>query len=78
MAEGDLTEYRLAEAEKSIEAQQQEISSLRDTLQKMQADSAERERKRLLWGITSLGAVLMTMSGVLWQHLGTIIGGPKP
>lgn len=57
----DTLEYRLAQAEKKITALETELRDFEKT-------AAELERKRLTWGISALGAVVMTLGAIIWQY----------
>lgn len=61
----DALEYRLAQAEKKI-------SALETELRDFERAAAELERKRLTWGISALGAVVMTLGTIIWQYRGMI------
>lgn len=57
--------YRLSQAEA-------EITALKKDLKEFKEEEQERERKRLLWGISSLGAVIFTLGGVIWSYRAVI------
>lgn len=58
-------EYRLEQAEKKIAALETELKRLED-------ETDELERKRLKWGITALGTIVMTLGGIIWQYRSVI------
>ena len=60
-----IIEYRLEQAEKALAALEAELKAFK-------AAEEELERKRLTWGITALGSVVLTLGGVIWAYRGVI------
>lgn len=58
-------EYRLEQAEIKINALEAELKRLED-------ETDELERKRLKWGISALGAIVMTLGTIIWQYRSVI------
>lgn len=56
-----LIEYRLGELEKENEKLQGKIKDLEDA-----------EKRKLLWGISALGSVILALGGVIWTYRGVI------
>lgn len=75
MANDEILLYRLSQAEKHIAEQAADIERLNTKLNEMRIQDAAREKKQLMWGITTLGAVVMTLGGVLWAYRGIIFRG---
>lgn len=63
---------RLELAEQSIKEQDAEISDLRKEIAAVRANEEARERKRLLYGISTLGTVAMALFGVIWNYRSVI------
>lgn len=72
MAEQEILEYRLAQAEGKIIQMGETMQGLEKRLQNLKEDEDRRERSQLLWGISALGAVVMTLGSVLWSYRGDI------
>lgn len=68
----ELQAYRLAQAEAKIERQSADIAALREQIASVERKEEERERKRLLWGISALGSILMMAASVIWSYRGVI------
>ncbi|MBY6113282.1 hypothetical protein KUW09_04915 [Mameliella alba] len=68
----EVQEYRLLQAEKQLEAQAGQIDALKAEIAEVRHAEEERERKRLVWGISSLGSILMILAGVIWSYRGVI------
>lgn len=60
-----LLEYRLKQAEEHIDLLELKIEG-------MKSDARRREEKRLLWGISALGSVVMAMGSLIWAYRGVI------
>lgn len=81
-----LLEFRLTQAEAHIAKQDELIKKLEDEVRENRAhyennikelkdQSEARERNRLLWGISSLGTLVMLMGGVIWHYRAVIFRG---
>lgn len=57
--------YRLSKAEEKIAALDKELKEFREEEQAL-------EKKRLLWGISVLGSVIMTLGAVIWSYRSVI------
>ena len=57
----ELLDYRLTELEKD-----------KENLEKKIAQLEEVERKKLLWGISALGSVVLALGGIIWTYRGVI------
>lgn len=57
--------YRLNVAEKHIE-------TLENNLVKLRQEIETAERRRLMYGIGALGAVISTLVGIIWSYRGVI------
>lgn len=65
MSDESIIEYRLKQAEA-------EIRTLKGLVESMRIEAQEMERKRLLWGVTSLGSVVMALGGIIWAYRSVI------
>lgn len=72
MAEREIVDYRLQQLEKAISDINESIGELKKDLHDFKEEERERERKRLLWGISSLGTLLTVTVGVIWSYRGVI------
>lgn len=81
-----LLEFRLTQAEAHIAKQDEIISKLEDLIRQNRAEndakiqeikdhSDAQERSRMLWGISTLGSIVMTMGFVLWNYRAVIFKG---
>lgn len=57
--------YRLSQAEAEIVALKKDLKEFKEEEQAM-------EKKRLLWGISVLGSVIMTLGAVIWSYRAVI------
>ncbi len=78
-------ETRDRELERANEARDREVEELRREIQAIEERNAARdreraalERKQLIWGITFLGGVVISLGTLIWNNLATIIGRPMP
>lgn len=65
MGDESIIEYRLKQAEA-------EIRTLKGLVESMRLEAQEMEHKRLLWGVTSLGSVVMALGGIIWAYRSVI------
>lgn len=72
MSEETLVEYRIQQAEETIErltiAHRSDVAKLSGELEKMRREYAQRERKALLAGISFLGSGLIAVCTVVWNY----------
>jgi len=71
MAE-DLNGYRLEQAEARIVSLASEVHSLRTEMHQMKEAEDARERSQLKWGVSALGAAVITLASVIWAYRGEI------
>jgi len=64
--------YRLSQAEGKITHAEAEIDTLKTTLAKVREEDAERERRNLKWGISTLGSAVLALGAVIWAYRGVI------
>lgn len=83
-----ILEFRLTQAEKHMAKQDEEMTKLEEEIranrvfyetkmQEMKDAYDKQERSRLMWGISSLGSLVMLMGGVLWTYRGVIFKGTQ-
>ena len=72
MSDPSLSGYRLEQAEKKIEELANHCAALQKQLIDLEKHEAERETKRLMWGVSTLGAVVMTLGGIIWSYRAVI------
>ena len=61
----EIIKYRLEQAEKDIERLSKELHDFKEKEDQL-------EKKRLLWGISSLGTIIMALGSILWAYRGVI------
>lgn len=64
--------HRMAEQEKDIKSLQQVMTSMAEANRQRDLELARKERNQLLAGVSFLGAVIMTLFGVIWSYRGVI------
>ena len=67
--------YRISELERQIKVQADEIAQIERRNEERDAARVAMERKQLLWGITFLGGVIMTLGTVIWSYRSVIFKG---
>lgn len=65
-----MLEYRLGLVEKREQELEAQIKETDQKHEQFRALINERERKRLLWGISALGTVVMVLAGMIWARIG--------
>lgn len=64
--------FRIEVLEQATKDQFIEIKQLNADLVKIRTEEAARERNQLRWGVSALGAVVMTLGAILWAYRGVI------
>ena len=72
MNEEALLRYKVEQLQQDVAEVRQDNRALKDDLQAMKDHEAERERKFLVVGITTLGGIVTALFGVLWAYRGII------
>lgn len=75
MTDMSLIEFRLKTQDAKIVRLEQHIEALEERAAKNEAARIAGERKQLLAGISFLGAIILTLSGVIWSYRGIIFKG---
>ena len=81
-----LLEFRLSKAEEHIAEQERHIKILEEMvrdnrmhndnkIQEIRDHYEKQERNRLMWGISSLGSLVILLGGVLWSYRAVIFKG---
>lgn len=73
--EYDLMAWRMDVLEKALAKAIDEIHSIEERNETRDRERAAMERKQLVWGITFLGGIIMTLAGVIWSYRGVIFKG---
>ena len=56
-----------------LEQAESHLKKLEDEVDAMRALNSAKERRYLTWGVTTLGAVVVALAGILWKNLPEII-----
>lgn len=64
--------HRMAEQERDIKSLQTVISAMAEANRQRDLELARKERNQLLAGVSFLGAVIMTLFGVIWSYRSVI------
>lgn len=86
MSNQDLIEFRLEKAEQHIEENEVLIRRLesklqedreyyRAALQKFKDETAADKKSQLIWGVSSLGSLVMILAGIIWSYRAVIFKG---
>lgn len=67
--------YRIDMLERKVTLQADEIAEIEARNIKRDQERQALERKQLLWGITFLGGIIMTLGSVIWSYRGVIFRG---
>ena len=67
--------YQIAELQRTVKAQAEHIASIDRRNDERDQERSALERKQLLWGITFLGGIIITLGGVIWSYRGVIFKG---
>ena len=65
-------EVKLAAAQEDIRRLAQDVKDLEGEIRRVEKQEAARERARLLWGISALGTVVMTLGALIWNYRAVI------
>ena len=71
----DLMAWRIEVLEQTVTKLTGELKQVEDRNEARDRERAAMERKQLVWGITFLGGIIMTLAGVIWSYRGVIFKG---
>ena len=74
MSDG-LLPYRVDQLEKELARLTKELEDIDARNQARDEARVALERKQLVWGISVLGAAVMTLAGVIWSYRAVIFKG---
>ncbi len=72
---GDLLAYRVSQLEKLVQDQAAELAAIEERNAQRDRERAAQEQKQLLYGISFLGGIILTLFGVIWNFRGVIFRG---
>lgn len=72
-----LLKYQVAEMQKALIAQAEEIRQIEERNAKREKEREDREKKWLTWGVMTVGGVAVTLGGVIWTNLNAILAATK-
>lgn len=86
MPETLLLEYRITELERRLEAQftrfertteeqEKQIKILEEKITKRENERDVEEKKKLIWGISFLGSIILSLLGIIWNFRSAIFKG---
>lgn len=67
--------YRVSHLEKMVIEQATELAAIEDRNAQRDRERAAQEQKQLLYGISFLGGIILTLFGVIWNFRGVIFRG---
>ena len=67
--------YRVSQLEADLEKMAAEMAAIDARNQARDEARVALERKQLVWGISVLGAAVMTLAGVIWSYRAVIFKG---
>lgn len=71
----DMITYRITLLEERVKTQDDEIHQIMIRNEEKDRERINLERKQLLVGISFLGAIIMTLAGVIWSYRAVIFRG---
>lgn len=68
----DMVLFRIGLLEEATKDQFLEIKRLNGEIVKLRLEEDAKERRQLAWGISALGAAVITLSSLIWAYRGVI------
>lgn len=67
--------YQIEELQRTVKYQADEIAKIERRNEERDRERAALERTQLIWGITFLGGIIMTLGTVIWSYRSVIFKG---